>query len=155
MNFFCLHLGAYAVAKFFNALAVFVAHNVFKEGFNGSFRFFARVDVFVAPYGIFTAVCIFQRRFYAVDGQNIYALIIDEVRKRYVADRTRILSYALDEDTGVIRFEGLLSASSAPLIAYCLKRARVPEVFGRVTRTIGLSGPPTSFQFVTLAVKIS
>ena len=32
---------------------------------------------------------------------------------------------------------------------------RVPDDSGRRTRTIGSSGPPTSFQFVTLAVQMS
>ena len=48
----------------------------------------------------------------------------------------------------------VLEASSFPSNAYFWNVALVPEDSGRVTRTISSSGPPTSFQFVVLPVKM-
>src|SRR5664279_5845987 len=39
--------------------------------------------------------------------------------------------------------------------AFLSKISRVPEAWSRITTTIGLSGPPTAFQFFTLPVKMA
>src|SRR5256885_12399285 len=59
--------------------------------------------------------------------------------------------------TTLFRSESLVSglpASFDPPRTYLSKRARVPEVAGRITGVIAKLGPPTSFQLVVAPVKI-
>ena len=77
MYVFGLHLAANAVTKFFDTFTVFVALDVFDEGFNSVFRILARVNVFITPYRIFALVCIFKAWFYTFDGEFNDALIVD------------------------------------------------------------------------------
>lgn len=115
MNFFGLHLRAYAITEFFDAFAVISACDIFDEGFDSSFRFFAGIDVFITPYAVGTVIGIFQCRCYAIDRNGINRVVIEQIRQSDIADSAGVLSDTLDEDTGVIRFQGFVICFFSPV----------------------------------------
>lgn len=109
----------------------------------------------ITPYRIFAVIGVVQSRLYTVDCYGCNVFVIYKVGQSNITDSAFVILYALQQSAGVISFRDLLVASLAPPRANSWKRARVPLVAGRVIRTIGSSGPPTCFQLVTLAVKMS
>lgn len=155
MYFFYLHLAAYTIAEFFDAFAILVRHDVFDEGVYSSFRIFAGINVFIAPYSVRAIIGVFQGWGDAVDSNRTYAVIVDDVRKCYIADGTRILSDALYEDTGVICFKSLVRGFFCIAKSIFLIKSTCTRCLRTGYENDFSSGPPTSFQFVIFAVKIS
>ena len=105
-----LHLGSYAVALFFDFMAVFVRLDVGKESFDCVFSFALGVHVFIAVYRIGAVVGVIQCRSYAIDSDCCNVFIVDEVGQCYVSDSALGLSNALHQCAGVVGFQGLVGS---------------------------------------------
>ena len=152
---FNLHLSSNTIPLLFNFLAIISREDEVQECFYSAGSFAFSIHVLITPYRIFAVVSIVKSRLYAVDSNCCNVFVIYEVGQSNITDSAFVILYALQQSAGIISFQRFVGCFFSTAQSELLEESAVPLVAGRVIRTIGSSGPPTCFQLVTLAVKMS